>query len=330
MVTTRRLAAAAITMAITALASSSGAGTRVPVWIDTDPAFGEPDRDVDDGFALVQAFRSPELEIRGISVVFGNAPLDRGLPIARRLAGQFGPPALRVFAGAPSADARGVETEASRALADALRTEPLTVLALGPATNVATVLERHPELARRMVRIVAVAGRRPGQRFTTGTANVKGHRDFNFELDPDAFRVVIRSNVPLVLAPFEISSRIWIEAADLDHLASGPPAARALATSARPWLDLWRRLFAVNGFNPFDTLAVGYVVSPAGFECESLPVEIRTLPDDVTEPGMQGSSVQRKPYLLVSKSFTSAAASVLYCAKAPPHFKRELLDRLLR
>jgi len=66
------------------------------VWIDTDPAVGEPDRDVDDGLALVQAFRSPELDIRGVSVVFGNAPLDRGLPIARRLVRDFGPPRLRV------------------------------------------------------------------------------------------------------------------------------------------------------------------------------------------------------------------------------------------
>ena len=64
----------------------------IPVWIDTDPAVGEPERDVDDGLALVQAFHSPELDIRGVSVVFGNAPLDRGLPIARRLVGEYGPP----------------------------------------------------------------------------------------------------------------------------------------------------------------------------------------------------------------------------------------------
>lgn len=316
--------------AIAALAANGGARPRVPVWIDTDPALGEPERDVDDGFALVQAFRSPELEIRGISVVFGNAPLDRGLEIARSLAGRFGPPALRVFAGSPAAGSRGTESDASRALADALRAEPLTVLALGPVTNVATLLERRPELARRIVRIVCVAGRRPGQRFTTGTANPRGHRDFNFELDPEAFRVLIRSKVRLVLAPFELSSRVWIEAPDLARLAAGPPAARALATSARPWLELWRRLFAVNGFNPFDTLAVGYVAAPAGFECESLPVEIRTLPDDVTEPGMQGSAVETKPYLLVSKSFVSAPARALFCSNAPPDFKRELLERLLR
>ena len=327
LVRARVLTATAI---LIALASSSVAQTRVPVWIDTDPALGEPERDVDDGFALVQAFRSPELEIRGISVVFGNAPLGRGVSIAQRLVTQFGPPPLRVFAGASSAASLGIETDASRALAEALRVEPMTILALGPATNVATVLRRHPELAGRILRIVAVAGRRPGQYFTTGTTNPRGHRDFNFELDPEAFRVLIASKVPLILAPFEISSKIWVEASDLDRLASGPAAAQALAAPARGWLELWRRLFAVNGFNPFDSLAVGYAVSQADFECESLPIEIHTLPDDITEPGVQGTAVQQKPYLLVSKAFTSAPTRVLYCSTAPPDFKRELLDRLMR
>ncbi len=300
------------------------------VWIDTDPAIGEPERDVDDGFALLQAFRSPELDIRGVSVVFGNAPFDQGLPIAQRLVRQWGPEGLRVFGGASSAEGRGQETDATRALVEALREGPLTILALGPATNVATLLERHPELAKRIVRIVAVAGRRPGQRFTTGTVNVKGHRDFNFELDPEAFRVLIASKVPLVLTPFEISSQVWIESEDIDRLAKGPPAAQALATPARAWLNLWRRLFSVNGFNPFDTLPVGYVASRTGFACESLPIEIQILPDDITEPGMQGTTVPNKPYLLVSESFKSVPGRTLYCSKAPPHFKRDLLDRLLR
>src|SRR5438046_2449945 len=112
----------------------------IPVWIDTDPAIGEPERDVDDGLALVQAFHSPELQIRGVSVVFGNAPLDRGFPIAQRLVSRYGPPRLKVFRGAANAIDLSKETDASRALAAALRAGPLAILALGPVTNVATVL----------------------------------------------------------------------------------------------------------------------------------------------------------------------------------------------
>jgi inosine-uridine nucleoside N-ribohydrolase len=312
LVTARALAVVA------ALGCAAHASAQEPlaVWIDTDPAMGEPQRDVDDGMALIQAFRSPELRIRGISVVGGNAPLDRGLPIARRLVEQFAPAPIPVHPGAASAAALG--------------REPLTVLAIGPVTNVATVVQRHPELAARMTRIIAVAGRRPGQRFTTGATNSKGHRDFNFELDPGAFRVLLASGVPLVLAPFEISSQVWIEPADLDRLAAGPPAARAVAEPARRWLGLWRQLFGVEGFNPFDTLAVGYAISPSGFTCEDLPIEIRTLPDDVTEPGMQGTSEAEKPYLLVSAEIRGPAPRARYCSTAPSGFKQQLLERLLR
>ncbi len=302
---------------------------RIPVWIDTDPALGEPDRDVDDGFALIQAFHSTELAIRGISVVFGNVPLDRGVSIAERLVRDHGPAGLRVFTGAAGASALGAETAASRAMAEALRRERLTILALGPATNVATMLKSNPGLAPRVVRIVAVAGRRPGQRFSTGTTNQKGHRDFNFELDPEAFRTLLASGVPIVLTPFEISSKIWIESGDLDRLDAGSAAARELAAPARRWLALWQRLFKVDGFNPFDALAVGYAADPSGFRCETLPVEIRTLPDDATEPGMQGVKVESKPYLLVSQTFAGAARA-LYCSTAPSRFKGDLLERLAR
>jgi inosine-uridine nucleoside N-ribohydrolase len=327
----RTLATAAALIVAAAFALVHGASAATAVWIDTDPAIGEAERDVDDGIALVQAFHSPELEIHGVSVVFGNAPLDRGLPIARRLVRRFGPAQLRVYAGAARAEDVAHETDASRALAAALRAGPLTIVALGPATNVATVLSKHPELAARVTRVIAVAGRRPGQRFTTGTTNKAGHRDFNFELDPGAFEVLLASKVEVVLAPFEISAKIWITSADLDRLAaSRSAAARWLVAPSRAWLSLWGRLFGVDGFNPFDTLAVAYAISPAGFACEPLAARIETLADDVTEPGVQGVKVDRKPYLLASNGGTDTGARVTYCATAPAGFKEDLLTRLTR
>jgi inosine-uridine nucleoside N-ribohydrolase len=322
-------ATAAVVLVIAMALAVVGAAP-IPVWIDTDPAIGEPERDVDDGLALVQAFRSPELDIRGVSVVFGNAPLERGFPIAQRLVGKYGPRRLKVFRGAANADL-SIDTEASRALAAALGAGPMTILALGPATNVAAVLSKHPELASRVTRVIAVAGRRPGQRFTTGTTNKAGHRDFNFELDPRAFQILLDAKIELVLAPFEISSKIWVRSADLDRLAAARSAAgRALAAPARDWLSLWTRLFGVDGFNPFDTLAVAYAVSPDGFACEKLSARIETLADDETEAGVQGTKVDRKPYLLASNTFAGAPAHVTYCATAPEGFKQDLLARLTR
>ena len=125
---------AALTL-VAMLGRMHAAPASAAVWIDTDPAIGEPERDVDDGVALVQAFHSPELDIRGVSVVFGNAELERGLPIARRLVKDFGSTGLKVFRGAAKASELSHESDASRALAAASRAGAPTILAMGPATN---------------------------------------------------------------------------------------------------------------------------------------------------------------------------------------------------
>lgn len=306
------------------LVSAMQAQPAISVWIDTDPSVARGGHEVDDGFALLQAFRSPEFNIVGVSVVFGNASLKEALPIGQRLMRDFGPRNLVVYSGAASAKDLGRETAASRALAAALVRRRFTILALGPATNIATVLQRHPELASRIERIVAVAGRRPQQRFVTGTA-ARPFRDFNFELDPQAFQVLLDSGVPLVLAPWEISSKVWITADDLGEITSADASLHWVAAAAQDWLKLWKHDFAVDGFNPFDTLAVGYVLSPSSFTCQSLPVAIQTLPDDTLPAG--SSPVPLKPYLVADPNARSGR-SALYCSQAPAGFRRELMNRL--
>ena len=79
----------------------------VPVWIDTDPSIRPGGYEVDDGFALIQAFHSPELWIRGVSLVFGNAPLEVEIPIGREIVNKYGPAGLEVTVGAESVDQLG-------------------------------------------------------------------------------------------------------------------------------------------------------------------------------------------------------------------------------
>jgi inosine-uridine nucleoside N-ribohydrolase len=290
------------------------------VWIDTDPSVQRGAHEVDDGFALLQAFHSPELRIRGVSIVFGNAPLVTALPIGKEIVRRYGPASMPVFSGAAGAQDLGTETDASRAIAAALKSERLTILVLGPATNVATVLRNHPELARQIDRIIAVAGRRPNQRFLTGKST-RPFRDFNFEMDPEAFQVILGSKVPLVLAPWEMSSKFWMTREDLKLLVESNPAAEWLTAPASDWLDFWKKSFDVDGFNPFDTLAVGYAIKSKGFRCESLPAKIENLADD-------GDRARNKPYLLVAKDIESKS-HVDYCFDAPPGFKQDLLSRLM-
>ena len=210
------------------------------IWMDVDPSTAPGRYELvinDDGLALVQAFHSPEVVVRGVGAVFGNAALDETYPVAREVVDRAGPPGLGVFAGASSGDQLGVETDASRAMADALRLERLTVLSLGPVTNVATVVMNHPDLHPQIEQIVAVAGRRPGQRFVASTTTSEPLMDLNFELDAPGFQVLLDSQIPIVLAPFEISSKVLLTAREMDRLRDGDETARWLAEPASDWLE---------------------------------------------------------------------------------------------
>ena len=299
----------------------------LPVWIDTDPSIRPGGHEVDDGFALIQAFHSRELTIRGVSLVFGNAPLDVEIPIGREIVEQYGPPGLEVSVGAASAAQLGEATEASMALAAALRQERLTILALGPGTNVGTVLLQYPELAEQIVEVVAVAGRRPGQSFVTGDSANGPHCDCNFDKDTESFQVILDAGVPLTLVPWEISSKVWLRTAELDQLEQAGAGARYLVSPGRDWLALWNERYGVDGFNPFDTLAVGYLTTPETIMCETLPVEIVDDLDDQAVAAGQDPP-PHKPHLVVHRDSESSHQAT-YCHTPTAEFTDDLMRRLL-
>ncbi len=298
-----------------------------PVWIDTDPSVVGGGKEVDDGFALIQAFNSRELAIRGVSVVFGNADFQTAWPNGQEIVQRFGPKGLKIYAGADSAAKLGVETEATRALAAALKRERLVILALGPITNIATVIKNHPELHKQIIEVIAVAGRRAGQRFIARADQPRGFRDFNFELDAPGFQVVLDSKVPLTLAPWEVSSHVWLKADDIERLRNGNEATQYMVKPATDWLAKWKQDLGLDGFNPFDTLAVAWVTHPQLLKSEVLPIEIQTLPDDTQTP-QAGEAVKRKPYLIVSPQLTTKRRA-RYCYEPLPEFKALLMNRLL-
>ncbi len=164
-----------------------------------------------------------------------------------------------------------------------------------------------------------------GQRFTTGTHNLQGHLDFNFEQDPEAFRGILGHNISLVLAPWELSSTVWMTQREMERWAAGPPATRWLAAAAPSWLGLWKDRFRVEGFNPFDTLAVGVLTSPKLMTCEDLPVEIISGPNDVNIDAVGAAD---KSYLVVD-SESRATRRAKYCHRADPLFHEDLMQRLL-
>lgn len=290
------------------------------IWLDVDPANGIGE--IDDGLALIQAFQSPELEIAGVSSVFGNAPLERAHPIALNITRVFGPENAAVYRGAGSAEERGKPSEAVDGMAEALRRGPMSILALGPVTNVATLLQQHPDLTERIERVIVVAGRREGQRFISTPKQPRPFRDFNFELDPDAMGVLLKSDVPLVMAPWEVSSHIWLTREDLSLLERSGGSGLFIAATSQHWIDLWEHRLNAPGFNPFDTLAIGYLTHPELIEGMPVSAAIEVGPSDLPE-----EEDESKPYLVV-KPTDERDARILYLHTPDPEFKNVLIRRL--
>ncbi len=294
---------------------------RIDVWFDVDTATGSGD--VDDGLMLIQGFHSPELNVRGVSVVFGNAPLNEAVPIAKTITDEFGPKELVPVAGASDAAELGERNAAVTAIAAALKESPMTIAAVGPVTNIGTLVMLHPELHQRIERIVMVAARRPGQRFVTHDQQSLPHRDFNFELDPEAMKVILETDIPIVFAPWEVSSHVWISRDDLAHLRTTGGSGAWIADTSTYWIRRWESNGESRGFNPFDTLAVGWLTHPDTIKSMLVSVSITEGPDDRAA----SDEAKSKPYLVVQPD-TGTGRQAIYCYDVLPTFKPILIDRL--
>lgn len=307
-------------------AQGSGAAA---VWLDVDTAMGpivDRPRDVDDGLTLIQALATPELRVVGVGVVFGNAPLADALANTQAIVDRFASPPVPVSAGAASASDLGRETAATRALAAALERESLSVLALGPATTVATVVKARPDLRARIRQIVLVAARRPGFDFhPVGRPELK-FPDANFEKDVPAMQVLLDAGIPLVFAGYEASSDVWLTRAHLDHVAASGPNGAWIREQSLAWLERWERVQKLKGFNPFDTLAVGWLVHPPWFTSIAVQTHITSGPDDRLGDGPPAGRAS-KAYLIAEPSGT-AQASQVYLTGVGPAFVPWLVERL--
>jgi len=251
------------------------------VWIDTDPACGiSRTSDVDDCWALYLALQSPELEVVGISTVFGNsngfATYHKTHEVVSRMA--VGTTIPKINRGSDQKlDRRNIKpTVASQALAKSLKQGPLSILALGPLTNIATVLQTHPGLASQIKQIIAVAGKRPksGLGFYPGNTSILHLHDVNFRKDVEAFDIVLNSSIPTVLIPYELAAKVKITSLDLQLMLSNNKASQWLAKISEPWLSFWENDLKVEGFFPFDSLAVAYTINKQQFQCENIPAKI--------------------------------------------------------
>ena len=299
------------------------------VWIDSDPSIGVPLHEADDGFALIQAFHSPELRIRGISTTYGNAGLATTTRIAREMAGRFGGPAgindTRVHPGASSARDLGKPTAATAALRTALAERPLTYLALAPLTNLATLLTLHPEAARRIERVIFVGGRSPGTRFRAGRWNPYEFTDGNFHKDNAAAAILLAVGPPLTLVPVECALQLLLTPHELTRIGrEGGDSGHYLATRARLWMNLWRLCFAVPGAVVFDCFAVLAATHPNLLETERRQAVI------TCDSRRKNPANPRAVHLVASREPAERSGrEVVFCTHPQPGAREVLLERLL-
>lgn len=215
----------------------------LPIILDCDPGH-------DDAIALVLALASPELEVKAVTSSAGNQtpdktlrnvlrmltllkrndipvaggavkPLMRDLIIADNVHGETGldGPAL------PEPDFAPQNCTAVELMAKVLREspEPVTLVATGPQTNVALLLNSHPELHAKIARIVIMGG-------AMGLGNWTPAAEFNIYVDPEAAEIVFQSGIPVVMAGLDLTHRAQIMADDIERFrAINNPVARTVA-----------------------------------------------------------------------------------------------------
>jgi purine nucleosidase len=295
------------------------------IWIDTDAACGAgPRTDPDDCFAI-RWLMSRHFNIVGISTSFGNAKgeivIDRVSALVA-LMGQDGLAVPPVFKGQSDPIGVPVATVAPgvAALRAALEQGPITVLALGPLTNLVAALEGRKDLQANVVRIVAVMGHRKGHLFHPAEGNGKGamfghgpiFRDLNFSVDPKAVRAVLAMDLPMTLIPYDAGRGVMITGADLDLLSVQGMASAWLSENSRGWLDFWNDEIGRPGFYPFDWVAAAYLSDQQVFDCVLTTAQIDREWTFWLWP--RQSLVVAEPGPVGHKGKTS----ILYCPKTSP------------
>ncbi|UDF33130.1 UNVERIFIED_ORG: nucleoside hydrolase (plasmid) [Roseateles sp. XES5] len=205
--------------------------------IDTDPG-------IDDAMAIFFAASCPEIDLIGLTTVYGNVPVEmstrnalhlvemlgRHVPVAQGASsplkrrpwepvfwihGKQGLGAL----DAPAIKTHAVDHDAADFLVAKAKEQKgqLVVFAIGPLTNIAMAIERDPEFASNVARIVVMGG------VVHATGNVTAYAEANIYNDPDAAQIVFDSGAEVTLVGLDVTDRTSMTKADFAELKRRSP-----------------------------------------------------------------------------------------------------------
>jgi purine nucleosidase len=262
---------------------------------DTDPG-------VDDAMALVFQARHSDIELLGLTSVFGNATIETTTRNARFLAGRFAP-GVPVAQGAAAPLKRaapeplawihgdnglgnvaieaGVEAAldarpAHRFIIDTVRAHPgeVTLIAVGPLTNLALALADDPQIASLVKQVVIMGG-------AFGTDGVLGNvtpaAEANILGDPNAADMVFGAAWPVAIVGLDVTQRTIMSR---DYLASlrdrGGAAGQFVWDVSRHYEAFHEQSAQLRGIYVHDSSAVTYVLAPHLYTTRSGPVRVLT------------------------------------------------------
>lgn len=262
-----------------------------PLIIDTDPG-------VDDAFAIALACSSPEVDLLGVTTVYGNVGLAMTTRNALRVLALCGREDVPVAAGAdrplvyphphraryvhgqdglsdrahllPERRTGVAGTDAVSLLAQLLdrAAEPVTIVPIGPLTNIALLLAAHPAARGKIDRLVIMGGSLAG-------GNVTAAAEFNVWSDPEAARrVLVEEDVPTVLVPTDLTIRCAVDAAWLDALADSGPRGRLLVELTMTYREFYRTELGRDGTVLHDAVAMAEAIGPGLLDTVPLPLEV--------------------------------------------------------
>jgi purine nucleosidase len=249
---------------------------RIPIVIDTDIA-----SDIDDALALALALASPELDVQGITTCAAQAE-DRAWIVCRLLS-HAGVQGVPVAAGKPPQPEYPVDGQiqyrrhpgvlfnrtqrpekagAVEFLHERLKAQPgkLTIVALGPLTNVARLLDEYPD-AKKLIRHIVLMG---GSIDVGYSGKPPAEPEWNVKADIAAAKTVFASGVPLVVVPLDATAKLALTAPKRERLFS---ACTPLTLQVQALYELWDKETPIL----FDPAAVAAVLHVAGVDDPNPP-----------------------------------------------------------
>ncbi|MCW4048130.1 MAG: nucleoside hydrolase [Candidatus Bathyarchaeota archaeon] len=257
--------------------------------LDTDPG-------VDDALAFVLTFNSPELKVEAVTTVAGNVNHEKGHRNAKKLLEFLGKTDVPICAGAVNPMLRKMshaeEFHGKTGLGDTelpepkMQTDPrsavqmilekadelgknLTLVAVGPLTNIAAAILSDPALPEKVKELVIMGGAFNLTPYGHGNANAVA--EFNIWHDPEAARIVFNSGIPMVCAGLDTTTypEYRMSTEMFNEIKSKNTARSNLV------VDLCGSLVKrFNGFSLHDPQAVAYVIDPTIFTTEKYKVDL--------------------------------------------------------